>query len=102
MTKIRAVLHAHSSWSYDGHWPLPEIARLYGRFGIRAVMMTEHDSGFDPASFQAYRAACAEASTSRCTLIPGIEYSSPDNDIHILTWGLQEFLAEHRPVMETL
>lgn len=102
MTKIRAVLHIHSTWSYDGSWNLPEIARLYGRFGIRAVMLTEHDTGFDPESFSTYRAACAAASTPRCTLIPGIEYSSPENDIHILTWGLRSFLAEHRPVLETL
>ena len=102
MKRIRAVLHAHSTWSYDGTWTLEQIARAYGAFGIDAVMMTEHDTGFDPARFEEYRAACANASTKRCTLIPGIEYSSPDNDIHILTWGLGGFLAEHRPVFETL
>lgn len=102
MTQIRAVLHAHSTWSYDGRWSLHRIARLYGRLGIDVVMMSEHDTGFDPARFPEYRAACAEASTARCTLVPGIEYSSPENDIHILTWGLTDFLAEHRPVTETL
>ncbi|NNF71360.1 MAG: hypothetical protein HKN02_04115, partial [Rhodobacteraceae bacterium] len=99
---MRVVLHAHSTWSYDGVWGLPAIARLYGALGVRAVMMTEHDTGFDPARFGEYRAACAAASTARCTLIPGIEYSSPDNAVHILTWGLNDFLAEHRPVLETL
>ncbi len=99
---VKAVLHAHSVWSYDGSWELPAIARLFGRMGADVVMMTEHDTGFDPARFAEYRAACADASTSRCTLVPGIEYSSPGNDIHILTWGLTEFLAEHRPVTETL
>ena len=102
MMKVRAVLHAHSRWSYDGHWSLKALASLYGSMGVRAVMMSEHDSGFDPAAFGTYRAACAAASTPRCQLIPGIEYSSPDNDIHILTWGLESFLAEHRPVAETL
>ncbi|MEM9342242.1 MAG: hypothetical protein AAGA87_04295 [Pseudomonadota bacterium] len=99
---MKIVLHAHSSWSYDGKWTLPAIARLYGRLGVRAVMMTEHDTGFDRARFPDYRAECAAASTPKCTLIPGIEYSSPDNDIHILTWGLTEFLAEHRAVIDTL
>lgn len=99
---MRVVLHAHSDWSYDGVWDLARIARFYGRFGVSAVMMSEHDTGFDPGSFPAYRAACEAASTARCKLIPGIEYSSPDNDIHILTWGLETFLAEHRPVVETL
>ncbi len=102
MKPLRVVLHAHSTWSYDGHWSLDRIARLYGMCGVDVVMMTEHDTGFDPASFDDYRAACAAASTRRCRLVPGIEYSSPDNDIHILTWGLDRFLAEHRPVSETL
>lgn len=100
--KFRAVLHVHSNWSYDGQWPLERIARFYGAFGIDAVMMTEHDTGFVPSRFAEYRAACASASTQRCRLIPGIEYSCPENDIHILTWGLTDFLAEHRPIMETL
>lgn len=102
MRPLRVVLHAHSTWSHDGRWTLARIARFYGAFGVDAVMMTEHDTGFDPDSFPAYRQACADASTRRCRLVPGIEYSAPENDIHILTWGLDRFLAEHRPVPETL
>lgn len=102
MRKLKAVLHAHSTWSYDGVWSLHSIATLYGALGIQAVLMTEHDTGFNPSSFEAYREDCARSSTSRCVLIPGIEYSSPDNGIHILTWGLHRFLAEHRPVDHTL
>lgn len=99
---MKVVLHAHSTWSYDGHWTLSEIARFFGRLGVDAVMMCDHDTGFDPAQFDAYRADCAASSTPRCTLIPGIEYSCPRNDIHLPTWGLGQFLAEHRPVAETL
>ncbi len=99
---MRIVLHAHSEWSYDGSWTLPALARLFGRMGADAVLMTEHDTGFDPARFPEYRAACEAASTPACRLVPGIEYSSPDNAVHILTWGLTEFLAEGRPTLETL
>lgn len=99
---MKVALHAHSTWSYDGQWRLEQIARLFGAVGIDAVMMTEHDTGFDPNRFDDYRAACAAASTRRCRLIPGIEYSCPENDVHILTWGLRDFLTEHRPVVETL
>lgn len=102
MSGLRAVLHVHSDWSYDGWWRLSDIARLYARFGLRAVLMTEHDTGFDQQRFSDYRRACEAASTAGCQLIPGIEYSSPDNDIHILTWGLESFLADNRPVIETL
>jgi len=100
--KYKIAMHAHSVWSYDGSWTLKAIARLFGWLGFDAVMMSEHDTGFDPDQFGAYRKFCAAASTRSCQLIPGIEYSSPDNRVHILTWGLDHFLAEHRPVSETL
>ena len=93
--QISIALHNHSRWSYDGSWSLKGLARFFGTLGYDAVMMTEHDTGFDPDAFAAYRAECAAASTVRCRIIPGIEYSSPDNRIHILTWGLESFLAEH-------
>jgi predicted metal-dependent phosphoesterase TrpH len=104
---LRVVLHVHSAWSYDGHWQLARVARLFGRLGAGAVMMTEHDTGFAPeglaqARFAEYRAACAAASTRACRLIPGIEYSDPGNDVHILTWGLGRFLGAGRPVEATL
>lgn len=99
---LNVVLHAHSVWSYDGRWTLSQIADFFGARGVDAVMMSEHDTGFDPQRFGEYRDACADASNSKCRLVPGIEYSSPENDIHILTWGLDRFLAEHRPVIETI
>lgn len=102
MRELNVVLHVHSTWSYDGKWKLDALARFYGRLGADVVMMTEHDTGFDPDSYNDYRKACEAASTKKCRLVPGIEYSCPDNDIHILTWGLNTFLAEHSPVLETL
>ena len=102
MKTLSVALHMHSNWSYDGRWSLSAIARIYGALGVDVVMMTEHDTGFQPERFPEYVAACAAASTSRCRIVPGIEYSDPGNDIHILTWGLDRFLAEHRPVPETL
>ncbi len=102
MRHIKAALHVHSDWSYDGHWRLTAIARMFGALGYDAVLMSEHDTRFAPDRFDAYRQACYDASTSRCRLVPGIEYSCPDNDVHILTWGLDRYLGEHRPVIETL
>lgn len=99
---LKVALHAHSVWSYDGSWELNAIAKLFGRFGVDVVMMSEHDDGFSQDRFEAFQAACAEASTSHCLLVPGIEYSCPKNDIHILVWGSKRFFGEHRPVMDTL
>lgn len=104
MTKraINVALHCHSEWSYDAEWALKDIAKFFGDRGYDAVMMSEHDTGFAPDNWRRFADDCAAASEHGCKLFPGIEYSSPDNDIHILTWGVDRFLAEHRPVKETL
>lgn len=101
--EITVGLHCHSVWSYDGSWTLPDLSAFFRRRGYDAMMMSEHDTGFDPGSWPRFVEECAAASEAGgCRLFPGIEYSSPDNAIHILTWGLDRFLAEHRPVEETL
>ena len=99
---VRVVMHAHSEWSYDADWPLERIAAVMPRFGARVVMMCEHDTGFPADKFNAFRDACATASTDTCLLIPGIEYSDPDNAVHMPTWGLSRFLGEGRPVLQNL
>ena len=93
----RAAMHAHSLWSHDGRWPLGRVARLFGAMGCEAVLMSEHDTGFAFDRWDEYAAACAAASTARCRLIPGIEWSSPDNDWHFPSWGMGP-AAEGRPV----
>lgn len=98
----RVVVHAHSDWSYDGHWRVGKLARTVSRFGAHILMMSEHSQKFDSSRLAEYRAECAAASTSTMRVIPGIEYSSPGNEIHILTWGLREYLGEEVPVDEIL
>ena len=99
---VRVALHAHSRWSYDADWPLARIARTFGRLGAAAVLMSEHDTGFEGERFSEYLDECRAAGTARCALVPGIEYSCPDNDVHILVWGLDRFLGASRPVLDTL
>lgn len=89
-----AACHVHSNWSYDGSWPLEALSQKFRHNGYRVLMMTEHDRGFTPERFNDYRRACANASCEEILLLPGIEYSDPDNRIHVLTWGLSSFLGE--------
>ena len=91
---LRAAAHVHSKWSYDGRFTLDELAAAFARRGYDAVLMAEHDRGFDEARWQAYRQACAEASRDDLLLVPGIEYSDPDNRVHIPVWGSEHFLGE--------
>ena len=102
MTTLRAAPHVHSDWSYDGSWKLDALARLFGRLGYDAVLMAEHDLGFDQDRWDAYREACARASGAGVLLVPGIEYSDADNRIHVPTWGSEAFLGEGVPTGELL
>jgi predicted metal-dependent phosphoesterase TrpH len=87
MTALRIAAHVHSDWSYDGQWPLAAIARAFRRQRYDAVLMTEHDRGFDQERWDEYQRQCAAISAEGLLLIPGIEYEDPDNVVHIAVWG---------------
>jgi hypothetical protein len=93
MTRIRVASHVHSEWSYDGRWGLEQISEAFGRRGYDAVLLAEHDRGFDAGRWAEYRGACAAVSGG-ARLIPGIEYSDPTNSVHIPVWGDIPFLGE--------
>ena len=99
---IRAACHIHSCWSYDGSWPLTNIADELGRRGYRVIMTTEHDLGFSEHRRLLHREACVEASTSAIYVLPGIEYSDASNTVHVLVWGDVPFLGEGVPTSELL
>src|SRR5690242_19858994 len=99
---IKAACHIHSDWSYDGKWPLGELAKEFARRGYRVLMMTEHDRGFSETRWFEYRKACAQASSIDILVVPGIEYSDADNTVHVLTWGPLPFLGENIPTGELL
>ena len=101
MTISRILLHNHSTWS-DGCMSLDGVAKLGNRLGAAAVVMSEHDYHFTPLKWDEYVAACREASTSGCVIVPGIEYSSPDDDFHILTVGTPRFHGARRDLVDTL
>lgn len=94
MNRARFAIHAHSEWSYDGRLRLRTLARVLAALGYRGVLMSEHDRGFDEDRWAAYQEACTRASSARFLVIPGIEYSSADNRIHVPAWGDLPFLGE--------
>lgn len=91
--RIRVACHVHSNWSYDGKWSLEEIAAAFSRRGYQAVMMTEHDRGFNEQRRLEHREACRKASSAGILLLPGIEYSDGANCVHILVWGDVPFVG---------
>jgi hypothetical protein len=103
MRWLRAAVHVHSDWSYDGVWSLRRITDVFSRLRYYdIVLMVEHDQEFSAGRWRAYRQACREAS-SRVLLIPGIEYQDPENVTHIMVWGTKaSFLGQSQPTMDIL
>jgi hypothetical protein len=87
MNRICAACHVHSTWSYDGKWPLDKLASSFSKRNYRVVLITEHDQTFDESKRLEHREACRAASSEKILLIPGIEYSDPTNVVHLLVWG---------------
>jgi hypothetical protein len=102
MSQVRVATHVHSDWSYDASWTLARIATAFSRRGYDAILMAEHDRGFDEDRWQTYRNACASASTPEIRLIPGIEYSDSSNAVHVPVWGDIPFLGEALDTTELL
>jgi len=92
--EVFAACHVHSTWSYDGSWSLGALSAKFSRRGCRVLMMTEHDRGFTAERLAQFREACAQASSSKILVVPGIEYSDAANRVHVLVWGPVPFLGE--------
>jgi glycosyltransferase involved in cell wall biosynthesis len=90
---LRAAVHVHSTWSYDGRWELPRIANIFASLGYNLLLMTEHDIGFSEERRRAHRDACRSASSDRILVVPGVEYSDASNTVHVLVWGDIPFLG---------
>ena len=103
MRTIRAAAHVHSEWSYDAEWPLPDLVDAFEKRKYDVVLMAEHDRGFDGARWDAYRQACADASSDRLLLVPGIEYEDAESLVHVPVWGEEiPFLGAARPTEDLL
>ncbi|MEY2486522.1 MAG: hypothetical protein QOH39_2170 [Verrucomicrobiota bacterium] len=69
------------------------IVRSFADRGYDAVLITEHDQGFDERRRMEHRDACRRASTERMLLVPGLEYSDHSNTIHLLVFGDVPFIG---------
>ena len=103
MKEIRVAPHVHSEWSYDAEWPLPELVAAFRERKYDAVLTAEHDRGFDDSRWDAYREACAAASTDELVVVPGMEYEDAESLVHVPVWGEGiPFLGAARPTAELL
>jgi hypothetical protein len=89
---VDCLAHVHSSFSYDSPTDLADIAATARRHGIGCVLVSEHNNTLDAGSVAALVERCDRLSTEACLLVPGLELSLDDNRIHLLAYGVREFI----------
>lgn len=102
LAHVRAAAHIHSDWSDDGSWTLPDLAGAFADRDYDVLLMSEHSRGLTADDWQAFRAACAAASSPRLLVVPGLEYNDRDNVVHLLVWGDVPFYGETPDLGATL
>lgn len=85
---VRAAVHVHTTWSFDGHWPLGELATALRRRGYDAMLTAEHSQSLTPEQWLRYQEACAAVTTPDFLVVPGLEYRDTENVVHLPTWGV--------------
>ncbi|MEZ4599283.1 MAG: PHP domain-containing protein [Syntrophotaleaceae bacterium] len=90
---MTGIYHIHSNYSYDGTNSLEEIADWARAHGIRFVLLTEHDLGFDQEKFDRYLFECSKYRKD-VLLVPGMEYEVIHRGgiIHIGAVGLPDLV----------
>ena len=96
------VNHIHSTWSYDGKYSLEELRTIFKKYNFDGMFTTEHDKGFSRDKWNNYIDICEKLSDENFKIVPGMEYSDPENIIHVQTWGEHEFAGELLPTHEML
>lgn len=91
---LNVYSHIHSTFSYDGKWPLEKVVSRFRYLGADILLCSEHSQRIGTGGYSEFRRKCRELSTDRLRVVAGIEYSTQKNYIHFPTWGLDEYLGE--------
>src|SRR5207247_3220179 len=75
----------------DCNVPLREIRLLAERRRLSFIVQTEHSNHMTSELYARYREEVLSYCTPRFLFVPGIEYASADNRIHILVFCLDVF-----------
>ena len=94
---IDCLLHVHSSFSYDSKTDLADIARIAKAQDIRCVLMSVHKNKMDAAQMRAFVARCEALSDEQLLIVPGLELSFDDNYVHLLAFGVRDFIDSFAP-----
>jgi predicted metal-dependent phosphoesterase TrpH len=94
---VDCLLHVHSSFSYDSHTDLADIAQTARRHRIRCVLMSEHNNRLDSDQVAAFVRRCDGLSDDQLLIVPGLELAYDSNRVHLLAYGVREFIDSSDP-----
>lgn len=98
--EIKGIIHAHSSYSYDGELSLTELRELATSRGFQFICMTEHTDELTKEKAEAFVRECDALSDSTFRFIPGFEV--PFGRAHVLMVGMREFLGTYAESLNAL
>jgi hypothetical protein len=94
---MKALLHVHSDFSYDGKNSLEELARWGAQRGLDALLLSEHVNDFDDDKMRRLVERCDGLNGSGgAILVPGLEFAV-EGGFHILGFALRRFRATVKP-----
>jgi hypothetical protein len=86
---LTGVAHVHSTYSYDGRHPLPEIVAFLRARGLHFVLMSEHARGLGPNEMARFVAECDALSDDRFVVVPGVECEAKPDYVHVLGYNVR-------------
>lgn len=87
---MRALLHVHSNYSYDGEPSLEELAAWGATRGLRAILLSEHTNDFDKDKARRFVAHCDALAGEPCRVVPGLEFPVRGG-FHLLGLSIRAF-----------
>jgi predicted metal-dependent phosphoesterase TrpH len=96
MSERRGLVHVHSSFSFDSPTPLREVKTLAQGKGVSFVIQTEHSNEMTAGTHRRYLEEARGLADARFLMLPGVEYATADNRIHVLVLGVDVFWEDLR------
>lgn len=87
---MRALLHAHSDYSYDGEPTVEELCTWGSSRGLDLILLTEHVNDFDASKMKRFVDEVDSLSSSRCRLVPGLEFAVRGG-FHLLGFNIRSW-----------
>lgn len=87
---MKIILHAHTTYSYDGTLSSKQLAEVASSKGFKAVLISDHFESLDQKKFMQLVQDCKKE--TRCTLIPG--YERKWQGYEVCVYGIYEWIND--------